>query len=733
MTDPMPRSPGSSSGTPSERDAVSRAGTPADATGSGTLNDVRAGEEPLNEEPLNEEERLAEERRLRTLYGYNILDTPAKEEFDRITRLATYLFDVPIAMINFIDQDDQWCLAGEGMEVDRVARDISFCPHAIETDGVTVVPDTREDPRFADNPFVTGDPNIRFYAAAPLTAPNGYRLGTICIVDDAPREAFPERDCEALRELADVVMDALNLRHYAYNLDNVLEAQATSDTPAAQVLESITDAFFALDDDWNFTYVNAQAERLLDRSRTELIGRDIWDEFDEAVGSTFYEEYHRATAHQETVEFLEHYPPMDKWFEVKAFPFFGGLSVYFDDVTERIEAQENLRRERDLTEAIIDTSIAAIVILDPDGTLEFVNDRASDVLSGASGEGANLDEGRPIYTLDGEEIPLDDWPFYRVMKTGEPVEDQQFVINADKGERIVSVNGAPLYTPEGAIRKVVFSIVDITDRVEQQQALAEAKEEAERASRLKTSFLANLSHDVRSPIAAIMSLSAVLRQEVPDDCAERVHLIERSGQRLLDILDSVLELSKIESGSIDLEMRPVNIAEEVEEAAALFRPQAREKGVAFETEGVVRDASGAAGEEDVEDSSADPSDEALTRPLDPKMLRRILDNLIGNALKFTDPGDTITVRAFARLQSGNGPEAVSEAVGIEVEDTGVGIEEAFLPDLFEAFSRSPEQALRDGSGLGLAITKRLTEHMGGTIDVESEKGVGTTFTVRFPR
>jgi signal transduction histidine kinase len=105
------------------------------------------------------------------------------------------------------------------------------------------------------------------------------------------------------------------------------------------------------------------------------------------------------------------------------------------------------------------------------------------------------------------------------------------------------------------------------------------------------------------------------------------------------------------------------------------------------------------------------------------MLHRITDNLLSNALKFTDPGGTVTLRARAE----------GDRVAIEVADTGAGIDEAFLPNLFEPFSRSEAQKSTDGTGLGLAITKHLTDVMGGAIDVESEKGIGTTFTVRLPR
>ena len=204
----------------------------------------------------------SEATRVRTLEQYDVLDTPPTEAFDRITRLAARLFEVPIAMINFIDQDNQWCLSSQGLPMERTDREVSFCARAIQKDEVMVVPDARKDERFADNPFVTGEPHIRFYAGAPLTAPNGYRLGTLCLIDDE-RRSFSAEDRETLNDLAGVVMDELNLRHYASDLDASREAHREISEQRRRILESITDAFVALDEDWTLTYVNAQAETLL--------------------------------------------------------------------------------------------------------------------------------------------------------------------------------------------------------------------------------------------------------------------------------------------------------------------------------------------------------------------------------------------------------------------------------------------------------------------------------------
>jgi diguanylate cyclase (GGDEF)-like protein len=145
--------------------------------------------------PVNEATRLD------TLRSLNILDTSPEERFDRLTRLAKRLFGVPIALISLVDADRQWFKSCQGLSASETSRDVSFCGHAILSDEVLMVPDATLDERFHDNPLVVGDPKIRFYAGCPLTVPNGSKLGTLCLIDQEPRE-LDEDDRKLLRDLA---------------------------------------------------------------------------------------------------------------------------------------------------------------------------------------------------------------------------------------------------------------------------------------------------------------------------------------------------------------------------------------------------------------------------------------------------------------------------------------------------------------------------------------------------
>lgn len=249
---------------------------------------------------------------------------------------------------------------------------------------------------------------------------------------------------------------------------------------------------------------------------------------------------------------------------------------------------------------------------------------------------------------------------------------------------------------------IVVHTHDFTPHRLVQEELMRAKQEAERLVHTRTTFLASLSHEVRTPLTSIIGFSNVLAGEVTGTAHEFATLIAKAGARLLATLNSILDFARLEATSIEPSWAYVDLVTETREALVLLKPLATEKGLKLDLH-----------------AASDP----LHAWVDVTFYHRILNNLIGNAIKFTDRGG-VTVRL-----------SVDEPnVRIDIEDTGPGISETFLPRLFEEFTRhrKPGEMPKEGTGLGLPITKRLVSLMGGEISVESKPGTGSTFTVVFP-
>jgi diguanylate cyclase (GGDEF)-like protein/PAS domain S-box-containing protein len=234
--------------------------------------------------------------------------------------------------MTLIDGDRQWFKSMIGLNFRETDRSISFCTHTIQDTCILVIPDTALDPIFAANPLVTGKPGVRFYAGVPLISADGFVLGTLAVMDLAPRTIDPAQR-EALETLAGQVMLLLESRRKLRRLN--------------ATLESITDAVYMLDREWRFTYLNFEAERLLLRSSAELLGESFWQEFKEAAGGIFQREFERAVRENSAVAFEEFYAPLNMWLEVRAYPSEEGLAVYLRDATERKDAKEAIRESEE--------------------------------------------------------------------------------------------------------------------------------------------------------------------------------------------------------------------------------------------------------------------------------------------------------------------------------------------------------------------------------------------------
>jgi GAF domain-containing protein len=175
-----------------------------------------------------------EKKRLTVLWQYDVLDTVPEAVFDDLTELAARICEAPIALITLVDKSRQWFKSKVGVTINETSRDVSFCAHAIQQPDLFIVPDATKDERFAGSPLVTSDPKIRFYAGAPLITPDGYALGTLCVIDQVPRELRSEQK-QALRILARHVVTQLELRRHSKELAKAREAGQQTRTELDEV------------------------------------------------------------------------------------------------------------------------------------------------------------------------------------------------------------------------------------------------------------------------------------------------------------------------------------------------------------------------------------------------------------------------------------------------------------------------------------------------------------------
>ena len=263
----------------------------------------------------------------------------------------------------------------------------------------------------------------------------------------------------------------------------------------------------------------------------------------------------------------------------------------------------------------------------------------------------------------------------------------------------IKIETRTVHTDDGTVQ--VAAVRDISKRKEWEQELLRAKNEAEEMAQLKSNLLSNMSHELRTPITSITGYAELIMDEADAQHAEYAARIQRSGQRLFETLQSVLEMAQLEAGTLDIEPQPVDIEQVVREVVEVHEVAAANKSLSLHVEV--------------------PTGSVLQT--DRRFLHRILSNLVHNAVKFTDEG--------ALWIWG---EPAGEGARFAVRDTGMGIDPEVQEHLFDAFRQGTEGRDRthEGTGLGLALTKRMVTVLGGTIRVDSTKGEGSTFVVELP-
>jgi PAS domain S-box-containing protein len=422
-----------------------------------------------------------EAMRLEALRQYQILDTEPEEAYDNLAQLAAFICGTPISLVNLIDENRQWFKAKVGLDISEMPRSVGLSYLCQEQRSVVVVADTLADEKLANNPVVIGYPYIRFYAGVPLITPRGDVLGTLCVIDQVPRE-LSQKQVEALVALSRLVIDQLELRYHVIEVSQITdkimayEQAARAQSEAAKIritnlLESISDGFFALDKKWQFTYINGQAERLLQKTQNELLGKNIWEVFPEIIGTTFHREYHRAILEQVCVEFEEFYPQLNCWLHVHAYPAKDGLSIYFQDITERRRIAEALRESEQRWQLALYGNNDGIWDWNLKTNEVFFSTRWKEMLGYKDHEVCKRwDEWRKLIHPDERDCVLEAFQDHFARKT--PFYVCEYRVQCQDGSyKWILDRGQALWDALGDIVRMVGSYTDITDRKQAEEEL----------------------------------------------------------------------------------------------------------------------------------------------------------------------------------------------------------------------------------------------------------------------
>ena len=469
------------------------------------------------------------------------------------------------------------------------------------------------------------------------------------------------------------------------------------------ILESITDAFFALSPDWQFIYVNRQAEALLNRQPGELLGKTLWDEFPGVSGTEFGKTYRRVASERVAASVTAYYADHDRWYEARAYPAPYGISVYFNDVTPRRQAETEAARkevdsdtQRRVYETALSNSPDFNYVFDLEGRFTYVNKALLDLWQKDLSEAL----GKNFFELDyPEELAARlQAQIQQTAQTGKPVRDETPYTSAF-GTRAYEYIFVPVTDASGAVVAVSGSTRDITERKQAEEALRVQ-------DRRKDEFLATLAHELRNPLAPLRNGVEIIRlaHGKPELVDPACNLMERQLTHMVRLIDDLMDASRMSRGKVELRLERVDLAQTVQLALETVRPLAERSSHQLEV---------------------DLPPERVVVNGDTTRLAQVFANLLNNAVKFTPQHGKI--RLSARVEDGH--------VTVSVADNGVGIAPEDQSLVFEMFTHSAGSGRRvvGGLGIGLSMVKGLVELHQGEVTVRSEgPGEGSEFSVRLP-
>ena len=565
--------------------------------------------------------------------------------------------------------------------------------------------------------------------ASPILDPNGNVVAALGVARDVTERKRAEEELtkyrDHLEELVEERTAELTEANQQLELEiterkRAEEAVRVSEERLRQIAENVGEGFFLSDaSDNSAIYVSPAYEKIWGRPvGTAYADAQSWLEVvhpEDRERVKAYVEKHSRGKIAFSQEYRILWPDGSiRWVRDRVYPVKNESGEIYrivgvtDDITERKRIEQARRESEERLRSLFETMAEGVILIATDGQIIQANPAAGHILGLERSEIIGRNYVSPeweVFRPDGTPMPPEEMAGPRAMKEKHPVKDVVMGVQQPDGSiSWINVNATPLIDQAGKLQGVVGTFADITERKRSEEDLKKTKQQAEEANRLKSEFLANMSHEIRTPMNAIIGMTDItLETCLTDEQRDYLITVKDSARALLQLLDDILDLSKVEAGRSELETIDFDLRVTVEGVADTLAPKASAKGLELVC-------------------MIHHQIPALLRG-DPGRLRQILINLGGNAVKFTEKGEVV-IRVELEEETENRATLL-----FSVTDTGVGIPKDKQKEIFEPFIQVDGSTTRKygGTGLGLSISKRLVKLLGGQIGVESESGKGSRF------
>ena len=649
-----------------------------------------------------------ERARLDQLAEHGLVEPHRAPEFDELARLAAVVCGAPAAFVNVVGADRVWSLGGHpladgDLRSQEWDRGTTLCERMVHLPDGLEVSDVQEDPRTSG--FAKEQPEavpFRFYAGLPLLSGEGSVLGSLCVLGPQAMHLTAEQRSafDLVRHQASRLLQA---RRDVVLLERRQRALADRQEAFEQAMENAGETFW----DWDLV-TNRMGHA---RNRARMLGYDeVPEHLDQWVEVSHPDDREpvaqliRAHLRGDTPEYEAEYRQRHRdghWIWVRSRgrvterdPASGkplrmrGTVV---DITRRKDLEARIAQMNEDLLLLVRSLPDAVLHKDIEGEWLFANPAAREVFADSGGEPA-------------DEVDRAAWALRAV---------QTRLETHEVGGRLreYEVQRVPIFGTDGKPKSLLLIARDVWHQREQEEIMRRALDQAEEAARSKTQFLATMAHEIRTPLNSVVGAARLaLMEEDPAQLEEHLQLVNQASQMLLDLLNTVLDHSRLESGALPMEQLPVSVRQMLNQMGQQMGPAARAKGLRWSTR-------------------VDPAVPPMVLG-DQIRLRQVLTNLVGNALKFTDEG---SIELWARLEPAAAQPGAA-MVCIDIIDTGIGLTPEQQARLFKAFSQADPTIARryGGTGLGLSISRQIMEALGGSLTLSSERGRGSTFTLRWP-